>query len=359
MREIKFTAGLGFGYSLKNQPAKTYPLITWDDLIEALSDGTLPTASEKSAGWWIIPSEYNSHQARSHAVQEESGQYNALVGDIDSGSIERHALDEALAAVAGNCERLIFTTASSTKDALRWRFLIPTAESLTGLEWARAQTALFEILAQEHGLPMDLSARRAGQVSFLPNVLEAAKADFDHLHTEGDFFDLSTIKQMIATVAARGTVLPKRNLEPAFKETDRRPGPSLQVIDGKLSFDLAAAKAEQSQSTLIAEFNLATPLIDVLAWAGYEQNPDNPNEWRSPHQTSGSFATLVRQKADGTLGWSSMSESDAAAGVGNTLSTNCAAYGDAFDIWVAFDPLNNGDSDRGLSRLKRIRGTNK
>ena len=104
MREIKFTAGLGFGYSLKNQPAKTYPLITWDDLIEALSDGTLPTVSEKSAGWWIIPSEYNSHQARSHAVQEESGQYNALVGDIDSGSIERHALDDALAAVVGNCE---------------------------------------------------------------------------------------------------------------------------------------------------------------------------------------------------------------------------------------------------------------
>lgn len=139
MREIKFTAGLGFSFTLKNHPAKTYPLITWSDLIQALVDGKLPTVREKAAGWWIIPSEYNSHKARSHAVQQESGQYNALVGDIDSGSIERHALDEALAAVVGNCERLIFTTASSTKGALRWRFLIPTAETLAGLDWAKAK----------------------------------------------------------------------------------------------------------------------------------------------------------------------------------------------------------------------------
>ena len=198
-------------------------------------------------------------------------------------------------------------------------------------------------------------------MSFLPNVLEAAKADFDHLPHRRRFFRPVNDQANDSDGLRRGGPFYQSEiLEPAFKETDRRPGPSLQVIDGEVVFSTwAAAKAEQSQSTLIAEFNLATPLIDVLAWAGYEQNPDNPNEWRSPHQTSGSFATLVRQKADGTLGWSSMSESDAAAGVGNTLSTNCAAYGDAFDIWVAFDPLNNGDSDRGLSRLKRIRGTNK
>jgi hypothetical protein len=69
---------------------------------------------------------------------------------------------------------------------------------------------------------------------------------------------------------------------------------------------------------------------------GYAEDTHNPGHWRSPMQTSGTFATQLYP--DG--GWHSLSGSDAAAGLGKQ-SPKGGVFGSAFDLYAHFEHRGN------------------
>ena len=99
--------------------------------------------------------------------------------------------------------------------------------------------------------------------------------------------------------------------------------------------------------SLIDAFNRDNALAAMLERYGYERSPRHREDWRSPIQTSGSFATRI---IDGGK-WISLSQSDASAGVGEQCSAGC--FGDAFDLFVHFE--HGGDAQGALSELRSER----
>jgi hypothetical protein len=82
----------------------------------------------------------------------------------------------------------------------------------------------------------------------------------------------------------------------------------------------------------VAEFNDRHTISDLLHKYGYEQH-GRSNSYRSPHQSSGSYAT----KDFGTH-WVSLSQSDAAAGIGQVKSGDVTiCWGDAFDLFCFYE----------------------
>ena len=84
-----------------------------------------------------------------------------------------------------------------------------------------------------------------------------------------------------------------------------------------------------ANTSVIAEFNARHTVAGMLALYGYEHG--GGDDWQSPFQTSGSFAT--RDYGDH---WTSLSGSDAAEEIG-AASRNGHRWGDAFDLYVKFE----------------------
>jgi hypothetical protein len=103
----------------------------------------------------------------------------------------------------------------------------------------------------------------------------------------------------------------------------------------------AAQRAMQSPAGggSIDTFNRANRLSDLFAKYGYEPHP-NGHDWRSPHQGSRSFATRSFIEPGAREHWVSLSESDAAAGLG-AASANGGRFGDAFDLFVHYEHGGN------------------
>lgn len=103
-----------------------------------------------------------------------------------------------------------------------------------------------------------------------------------------------------------------------------------------------------STSRLIDFYNAHHALADVMASCGYET--DDGIDWRSPLQTSDSYATRLHA-AEGY--WVSLSDSDAAAGLGiETEKGN--RTGDAYDLFLHF--AHKGDHEaawREIGSIKR------
>ena len=87
----------------------------------------------------------------------------------------------------------------------------------------------------------------------------------------------------------------------------------------------------------IAAYNKSVNLEDLLAEVGYVRRLGSSVDFRSPMQSSASYATRVFP--DGR--WVSLSASDAAAGLGIPSADNGARCGDAFDIFCFFNHGND------------------
>lgn len=85
----------------------------------------------------------------------------------------------------------------------------------------------------------------------------------------------------------------------------------------------------------IEKFNAAHPIAELLVQHGYDEAPNGQN-WRSPLQQSGSHATRVFDRDDGSEEFVTLSESDAAAGLGVQTGSG-ARRGDAFDLYVFYE----------------------
>jgi hypothetical protein len=98
-------------------------------------------------------------------------------------------------------------------------------------------------------------------------------------------------------------------------------------------------------SSPIERFNAANRIADLMLSYGYEPAPSGL-DWRSPLQQSGSYASRIYLRDDGSEEFISLSGSDAAAGIG-VKTTSGARRGDAFDLYMFYE--HKGDRSVALS----------
>lgn len=333
-RPVPVIAGLGDTRKRGGQPYRTRPL---GDILA----GTVPQTLPKERALAFLPSLYFDSDARSHAAQREHGRFVALVGDIDHGDCPLDLVASTVAAVAGDAAWSIYSTASAKPDDRRWRVVVPLSEPSGYDDWHDAQLALVAIL-QDRGLELDTSAARPGQISFLPNVpAELRRADGQPLFFEQRSNNSATgfcirsgdMADAIAVIRA------KRADDDAARERIRAE-----------AFERRACRPISSGSgSMIDAFNRDNDVPVLLASYNYRQSPRHGEDWRSPMQTSESFATRVIEGDK----WISLSGSDAASGLGERCSAGC--FGDAFDLFCHFE--HGGDRKAALRQLHRERET--
>lgn len=307
-----------------NQPDAQYNGITVKqiaDLVDA------PQTKDKADAAFVIPSSYRAHDGRSHAAQRERGEYWMLAIDIDEGSPRADFIEYALSGIVGDATRLTYTSSGATADNMKWRVLLPLAEPLTGAEYVDAQLALFDMMDGEYGIKCDTALSRTGQPIYLPNV-PADKRDADG---KPNFY-------VGAKERGQGMLDVKQsriwsNVEFRAKQAE--------IAERKAAQERAARQAAREEKRNqrgddldpVDEFNQRHSIADLFAKYGYEQQ-GRSDSYRSPHQSSGSFATK-----DFNTHWVSLSGSDAGVGLGQTKEGIC--WGDAFDLFCFYEHQNN------------------
>lgn len=285
-----------------------------------------PQAVEKRNASFIIASDYLASDGREHQAQRERGNFWMLCVDVDSGNPAMAEVASAVREVCGNCAMLIYSSASSTAEARKWRVLIPLAQSISGHLYVRMQLALFEALAL-FGITADSALARAGQPVFLPNVpLDRRGEDglplfYEFQRDAGEgYFDCtkSVLQERVDAILQWEA------------ETERQ---AAEDRAQRLANREKRAKDYLQQKNPVDAFNESHSISDLLLTYGYERAGSSA-QYKSRYQSSGSYAT----KDYGTH-WVSLSGSDAAAGVGSAKSIGNMAYawGDAFDLFVHYE----------------------
>lgn len=314
---------------------RAYQTITLGEIFEAADK---PTAVEKSSARAIIPSSYASPDARVHAVQRERGSFEILAADIDKGNVPLERLEAAVDSAFGpEVASLIYSTSTATSSNQKWRILAPLSAPMPFETWLQAQQAFFDLL-RAHDIVPDTTLEGAGQLIYLPNVPPKNRGeDGEPIHyqpsvAEGAGVDLS--RQPLAGVIQR--IAEATAAAEAKRDADR----AAMALK-------KALRPAVGQRSPIERFNAENPLEDVLIKYGYEPKYSGSCDWRSPLQTSGSFATKVYLEPDGDS-WISLSGSDAEAGLG-APSNRGHRFGDAFDLFAHFE--HNGDRAAALAAI--------
>lgn len=160
-----FCSGIGKYHSNKkgNNP---YSQITFNQILEMTKH---PQQVSKSFARWIIPSCYKGQFARSSRHQAQKGMYGLLWADIDEIGHSPRDINQALAGLG--CEALLYTTASATKEKMKWRLIIPLAELIKPDVWHFLQNKINKKLIN-YDIQPDRSSEKLNQILFLPNAGE-------------------------------------------------------------------------------------------------------------------------------------------------------------------------------------------
>jgi hypothetical protein len=309
--------------TLINRPGETYDGLTFGMLLERVK---APTAAEKTEADFMIPSTYRAHDGRSHDAQRERGVFKLLCVDVDTGSPSKPDLIEAIHDVCGRVAVIAYTSASASKAEMKWRAIIPIKQAIKGAEYEEYQAALFDLLAKR-GITCDGALARCGQPVFLPNVppskrvgevAEGKPAFYDHIIIRERTFDLEGSKIEVE-VHSRRAQEQAAALAAEHERLERERQRSQRRVVGEVD--------------PIIEFNERHTIADLLARYGYERRGTS-NHYRSPHQTTASFATR-----DYRTHWVSLSSTDAAMGIGRpkSLAQGSYTWGDAFDLFVFYE----------------------
>ena len=298
---------------------KDYSGISWGEIIARAS---APTATAKSAAQFIIPSTYRGPDGRTHDVQREKGSYPLLCLDLDEGNPSIEVIKEALTAIVGACEALIYSSSSATPEHRKWRVMVPLAHPLEGRAYKATQEAFFALM-KEQGIIADPALKNTGQPVYLPNVPESNRsADgqpklycFEHIR--GNRLDL------------RNSAIAKRR-EVIQAEADR--------VEQERKDRAAAHKIEKAKHIAaggddfepIEHFNATHEISDLLGRYGFERGKGD--DWRAPFQTSDSYALH-----DYRTHWVAVSSSYAKEGLGAAKRNGAAQFGDAFDLYAHFE----------------------
>ena len=304
-----------------------YKKISWGDVIALAKT---PRSAPKDRAQFVIFSTYAESDGRAHDVQRQRGKFGFLAVDVDSGSPSMAQVETALGEVLGQCEALIYTSSGATPDRMKWRVLIPLESALAGADYADTQSAFFDLLGAQ-GIEADRALERPGQPVFLPNVPPDRRGDdgapifYRWKHIPGPRFCL--------------VGSPIEGLREQKRADDARAKAKAEAAREQRALIRAqhvAATGDDFEP--IAHFNATHTIADLLARYCYERGPKN--NWRSPFQTSGSFATQDRGDH-----WVSVSGSDAATGLGRD-SKGGFRSGDAFDLFAFFE--HDGDKSAAV-----------
>lgn len=300
-----------------------------------------PGKADKGEGLAFIPSAYHDYDARNHARQREVGSYVTLTGDIDSGNHPLAYVETLVRAFARDAAFLIYSSAHARPDDMRWRIIIPLAEPIDYLEWYDAQNALFDYM-ESCGVDMDRALDRAGQPVYLPNVPVFHAKSGDRLRGE----DGKPLFYQRATTGCNAPGLDLSDGVPAQGIADIR----RQRHADEQERERIRKEAEQRRANnprpeggaIIDDFNKSTTIATLFDLYGYTQSPRHPEDYRSPNQTSESYATrIIGDK------WVSLSASDVGMRIGATFRGGC--YGDAFDLFVHYE--HSGDHKAAFRTL--------
>lgn len=314
-----------------------YAVMTLADLFAAE-----PGRAAKGAGPAFIPSIYRDYDARNHARQREAGQFVALCGDIDSGDHPPKVIHAAVKALVGKAAHLIYSSAHARPGDMRWRVIIPLAAPVDFATWHDAQSAFFAFM-EERGIAMDKAMARAAQPVYLPNVpathvkTDTAlrgengeplyyKRTATPLSAEGLDLDAGPIAEGIAAIV-RQRIEDERQRERIRQEAEAR----------------RAASPRGAGASVIDDFNASNSVATMLEICGYEQSPRHAEDWRSPQQTGETYATRIIGSK-----WVSLSESDAASGLGTRCKAGC--FGDAYDLYAHYK--HGGDHKAAYRALR-------
>jgi hypothetical protein len=309
----------GYRYDTRLETGEQYETIT---LGEVFGMANRPhRADDKGRALAVILSTYCEYDARDHAAQEARGSYAALWADIDEGN---HSLQDVVSAVrqvaASDNAWLIYSTYSAAEEAPRWRVIIPLQQALPFEPWQIAQKALATRLAKE-GIAIDSCGGRSGQLAILPVhrpfYETESNVSAQALDVDADWLVLADYHQAKERQAKVETML-KEASEKIHKARD----------EGQ-----QRAKRDSSE-TPIDWFNKQYSITALLSEYGYKQKRPSSSVWRSPYQTSGSYATR-----DFGNYWVSLSGSDAAKNIGRPCSGG--QFGDAFDLYAHFEHNGN------------------
>lgn len=306
-----------------NNPGKDYPTITLGDIFESISS---PANVVKESAPATIGSAYGSFDARSHEVQRVQGTYFLLRFDVDKGDHPIETISEAFTYALGNIAFAIYSTSSATKDNPRWRVIAPICKAISHDERRAIEIIARDYLQMLWGIDTDSAMDRAGQHIYLPAVAPSkrnAKGDpFYYVHQifDGPAFNLDTWNHRVSVQSLIDDERKKTlEIEAAATEAqERRESRRKRAI-------------EKGEFTPIEFFNANNQIIDILIESGYSEDPSDPNNWSSPYQNSGSYATRVFDDY-----FVSLSQSDAEAGFG-FKSRNGYISGDAFSLYAHYE----------------------
>lgn len=269
-----------------------------------------PPSVQKERAQWFIPSVYYEHDARDHDVQRQRGTFHWLTLDVDGNNLSLAEVKDSLVKVVGACCWLVYSSRSATAENRKWRVLIPLKEPISGADYYDTATAFYDLLEQasEGFLIPDRALALAGQLVYLPN--------------KGEFYEFEINKTRKAHLTPDHLVIVRREDTRAKRAEAEAKAAAWRAWRDR--------QAPTDTSSIVAAFNSAETVANLLAKNGYRQ-AGTSNDWRSPFQQSGSFAT--RCYGDH---WISLSASDAAEGIGRDTKSG-HRFGDAFDLFVHFE----------------------
>lgn len=300
-----------------------------------------PTTKDKLDGDAFIPSMHRDYDARNHAAQREKGAFVSLTGDIDSGNHSLAAIEKLVRGFCRDAAWLIYSSAHARPGDMRWRVIIPLERPLPFDEWHDAQNAFFRFMERAE-VEMDQALDRAGQLVFLPNVPEFHGKTGDRLRGEEGwtlYFERATtgcnapgLDITTGPIAAGiAEIRKQRSEDERERERIRREAEQRK-----------ANRPRTEGAPIIEDFNRENPIARLFDLYGYEQSPRHPEDWRSPHQTSESYATRIMGDK-----WVSLSASDVGARLGENFKGGC--FGDAYDLFVHFE--HSGDHKAAFRTL--------
>ena len=293
-----------------------------------------PPNVAKEQAQWFIPSTYINCDARTHDVQGVNGTFRWLTLDVDKNNLTLTDVDAAVSDVIGEGCRLIYSTRSATEDNRKWRVLIPTLNAITGAEFFDTQNAFFDLLenASAGALIPDRTLARPAQLVYLPN--------------RGVFYEVKVYKSKALNLTSDHAIIQYRD--------DKRAQLVKADAEAKSARDKRAAdrkaKAQAGDVSPVDHFNNAHTVSDLLARYGYVQAGSSCN-WRSPMQSSGSYATR-----DYGEYWVTLSGSDADAEIGAPTKGG-HRWGDAFDLYRHFE--HQGDWTAAVKAYAQEVGLNR
>lgn len=290
-----------------------------------------PAGVEKVRAPAVICSSYNAFDGREHEAQRLRGRFVAIPGDIDKGDTPLEAVQALVREFFGEgVAHLVYSTASSTANAKRWRTMVPLAVPVAFEQWNLLCEAFYGFM-ESRGCRMDWSLARAAQLAYLPNVPTAGRTP----DGKPKFF-------VREAHGGRGLTMADGVVQRCANELEsQRRAQAREHERARAEAAIARQRRLERQgvdgegASVVQAYNGARTIEELFAENGYEQSPSDDADWRSVYQSSGSFATRVFGDY-----WISLSESDAQAKLG-AATKNGHRFGDAFDIYCHFSHGGN------------------